>query len=313
MKRTWKIYGSLLALSGAFLGCQQTEEAFQDRKTRENKAEIRQYVSNRGIKADSTKSGLFYSVQNARPNAVKPQIGDEITIQYVAQRLDGVIIDSTLKTSPFVYIRVPGAGTAGYFFQSVPSLEELLTTGVEKVREGDRVSLFVPWSLRSTTVAVSLLAPLYIPLRYDLDILKVRNEARQIQDYLALKKLPKMEINNDSLRFVKTVLRPDSAQVKVGDEVIVRYTGRFVSNDRLFESNLITGATLTVADPTTANRGGGFVKGFNDGVAKLKYGEKAIIIFPSTLGYGSSGSNNGKGTVIPSYAPLYFEIELVRK
>ena len=311
MKNTWKIYGISLALSGAFLSCQQTEEAFQDRKTRENKAEIRQYMSNKGIKADSTKSGLFYSVQNIKPNGAKPQIGDEITIRYVAQRLDGVVIDSTLKASPFVYIRVPGTSTAGYFFESVPSLEELMTTGVEKVREGDRISLFVPWLLRSTRVAVSLLAPLYIPLRYDLEILKVRSEARQIQDYLVSKKLPKMEINGDSLRFVKTLSRPDSAQVKIGDEVIVKYTGRLVSNDKVFDP--ITGTTpssitMTVVDPATSNRGGGVVKGFNDGVAKLRFGEKAIVIFPSILGYGT----NPKGS-IPSYSPLYFELELVRK
>ena len=308
MKNTWKIYGISFALSGAFWGCQQTEEAFQDRKTRENKAEIRQYVSNKGIKADSTKSGLFYSIQTTKPNGSKPQIGDEITVQYVAQRLDGVVIDSTLKTNPSVYIRVPGSGAAGYFFQPVPSLEELLTTGVEKVREGDRVSLFVPWLLRSTTVAVSLLAPLYIPLRYDLEILKVRSEARQIQDYLVSKKLPKMEINSDSLRFVKTLLRPDSAQVKVGDEVIVKYTGRLVSNDKVFDSNTTTGLPMTVVDPATSNRGGSVVKGFNDGVAKLKYGEKAIVIFPSALGYNT----NPKGS-IPAYSPLYFELELVRK
>ena len=117
-----------------------------------------------------------------------------------------------------------------------------------------------------------------------------------------------MEINNDSLRFLKTLSRPDSAQVKVGDEVIVRYTGRLVSNDKLFDSNTTTGLTLTVVDPTTSNRGGSVVKGFNDGVAKLKYGEKAIVIFPSVLGYGTSGK-----PPLPAYAPLYFEIELVRK
>lgn len=314
MKKAWGIYGVALALTGAVVACQQTEEAFQDRKTRENRAEIQQYVARQGIRVDSTKGGLFYFVQNRNATAQKPQIGDEISIRYVARRLDGVIIDSTSATNPYVYIRVPGVDNKLYFFQSVPAFEELLTTGLEKVREGDRVSLIVPWSLRSTSIGVSLLAPLYIPLRYDLEVLKVRTEYEQIQDMIARRKIPKMEINGDSLRFVRTLTQRDSAQVKVGEEVKVRYTGRFVSNDAIFDSNTTTGLAMTVLDPTTPNRGGGAVKGFNDGVARLKYGEKAIVIFPSSLGYGTQGqpASQSRGG-IPSYSPLYFELELVRK
>ena len=314
MKKAWGIYGVALALTGAVVGCQQTEEAFQDRKTRENRAEIQQYVIRQGIRVDSTRSGLFYFVQNRNATAQKPQIGDEISIRYVARRLDGVIIDSTSAANPYVYIRVPGVDNKLYFFQSVPAFEELLTTGLEKVREGDRVSLIVPWSLRSSSIGVSLLAPLYIPLRYDLEILKVRTEYEQIQDMIVRRKIPKMEINADSLRFVRTLTQPDSAQVKVGEEVKVRFTGRLVSNDVVFESNTTTGLAVTVLDPTTPNRGGGVVKGFNDGVARLKYGEKSIIIFPSPLGHGSQNlvATQSRGA-IPAYSPLYYELELVRK
>ncbi|TAE38240.1 MAG: hypothetical protein EAZ70_03190 [Runella slithyformis] len=310
MKQALGIYGVALALAGAVVACQQTEEAFQDRKTRENSAEIKQYVANQGLRVDSTRGGLFYFVQTKNANAQKPQIGDEITIRYVARRLDGVIVDSTSGTTPYTYIRVPSGNNRTYFFQSVPAFEELLTTGNEKVREGDRVSLFVPWSLRSSTIGVSLLAPLYIPLRYDLDILKVRTEAEQIQDMIARRKIPKMEINSDSLRFVRTLSQPDSAQVKVGDVVKVKYTGRLVSNDFSFESNLTGDFETTVVDPTIVNRGAGTEKGFNDGLAKMKYGEKAIVIFPSSIGYGAAGGKQGR---IPSYSPLYFELELIRK
>ncbi len=308
MKQALGIYGVALALAGAVVACQQTEEAFQDRKTRENSAEIKQYVANQGLRVDSTRGGLFYFVQTKNANAQKPQIGDEITIRYVARRLDGVIVDSTSGTTPYTYIRVPSGNNRTYFFQSVPAFEELLTTGNEKVREGDRVSLFVPWSLRSNTIGVSLLAPLYIPLRYDLEILKVRTEAEQIQDMIARRKIPKMEINGDSLRFVRTLSQPDSAQVKVGDVVKVKYTGRLASNDFSFDSNLTGDFETIVADPTIVNRGAATVKGFNDGLSKMKYGEKAIVIFPSSIGYGAAPTRN-----IPSYSPLYFELELIRK
>jgi FKBP-type peptidyl-prolyl cis-trans isomerase len=62
-----------------------------------------------------------------------------------------------------------------------------------------------------------------------------------------------------------------------------------------------------VADTATSNVGASVVKGFNDGIYRLKYGEKGIIIFPSKLGY----STTPKAT-IPAYSPLYFEIEVNR-
>jgi hypothetical protein len=192
-----------------------------------------------------------------------------------------------------------------YRFNPVPSFEELLSTPLEKVHEGDKVTLFVPWSLRGTG-DVSLLAPLYIPIRYDLQILKVRTEEEQIDEYVALNKIAGLERNNDNgLRFVKTLAYPDSAQIAIGTTVSVTYTGRLIRNGKQFDAGTID---VNVVDPT-GTASGGVVKGFNDGIAKMRYGEKAIIIFPSILGYGVTGSS----TKIPAYAPLIFEVEAKRK
>ena len=50
------------------------------------------------------------------------------------------------------------------------------------------------------------------------------------------------------------------------------------------------------------------ISGFARALWQMKAGEKGIGIFYSPLGYGHSGS----GTSIPSYAPLIFEIEIVK-
>lgn len=306
--------GSLLlslmaSLMVAIVACEQTEDVYQDRKTRENKAEIRDYLAQNQLVADSLRSGLYYIIKNINANASKPQVGDEVTFRYIAKRLDGVVVDSSQVGINDVFIRSYNSrdisGLMVYRFNPVPSFEELMATPLEKVREGDKITLFVPWSLRGTG-NVSLLAPLYIPIRYDIEILKVRSEEKQIDDYVALNKIQGLERNDaNGLRFVRTLAYPDSAIIALNTTVSVTYTGRAVRNGKQFDAGTLD---VNVVDPN-GTASGGVVKGFNDGIAKLRYGEKAIVIFPSALGYGVVGS----GTKIPAYSPLSFEIEAKRK
>jgi FKBP-type peptidyl-prolyl cis-trans isomerase len=303
------ILGIIASLTVTIVACEQTEDVYQDRKTGENKAEIRTYLNANKLTADSTKSGLFYIIKNTNAAAQKPLIGDEVTLKYTAKRLDGTIVDSSQVGVDDVFIRSFSSrdvsGLMIYRFNPVPSFEELLSAPIEKVREGDKVTLFVPWSLRGTG-DVSLLAPLYIPIRYDIEILKVRTEEEQIDEYVAKNKIPGLERNKDNgLRFVKTLAYPDSAQIAIGTTVSVTYTGRLIRNGNKFDAGTID---VNVVDPT-GTASGGVVKGFNDGIAKMRYGEKAVIIFPSILGYGVTGSS----TKIPAYSPLLFEVEAKRK
>jgi FKBP-type peptidyl-prolyl cis-trans isomerase len=50
------------------------------------------------------------------------------------------------------------------------------------------------------------------------------------------------------------------------------------------------------------------VSGFENGLTKLRVGEKALLIFPSAIGYGTTGS----GATIQPYSPLLFDIEVLK-
>ena len=116
----------------------------------------------------------------------------------------------------------------------------------EKIRETDKVTLFVPWSLRGSG-DVSLLAPLYIPIRYDINILKVRTQEEQINDYVAANKILGLERNNENgLRFVKTLAYPDSAQIEIGTTISAVYTGKLIRNGVQFDSGTVD---VNVVDP----------------------------------------------------------------
>ena len=93
----------------------------------------------------------------------------------------------------------------------------------------------------------------------------------------------------------------DGAQIKKGDNVIVNYTG-LLTNGAMFDSSLNRNETFSF------QVGAGMViQGWDEGLQKLKVGDHATLIIPSTLGYGERGA----GGVIPPNATLIFLIEVV--
>ncbi len=95
--------------------------------------------------------------------------------------------------------------------------------------------------------------------------------------------------------------RGDGAQLKAGDEVIVNYTG-LLTNGAKFDSSLDRGEPFSF--PLGAGR---VIKGWDEGVQKLRVGDHATLIIPASIGYGSRGA----GGVIPPDATLIFIIEVV--
>ena len=91
------------------------------------------------------------------------------------------------------------------------------------------------------------------------------------------------------------------AQLKAGDTVQVHYTGLLTSGVK-FDSSLDRGEPFPF--PLGAGR---VIKGWDEGVQKLRVGDRATFFIPPTLGYGAKGA----GGVIPPNATLIFIIEVV--
>jgi FKBP-type peptidyl-prolyl cis-trans isomerase len=90
-------------------------------------------------------------------------------------------------------------------------------------------------------------------------------------------------------------------QLKAGDMVIINYTGT-LTNGVKFDSSYDRNQPL--AFPLGIGK---VIKGFDEGLAKLRVGDHAILVIPGKLAYGP----NGIPGAIPPDATLIFVIEVV--
>jgi peptidyl-prolyl cis-trans isomerase A (cyclophilin A) len=91
------------------------------------------------------------------------------------------------------------------------------------------------------------------------------------------------------------------APLKAGDNVAVNYTG-LLTNGQKFDSSLDRGEPISFVLGT-----GRVIKGWDEGLQKLRVGDHAVFIIPAAIAYGAKGW----GDVIPPDATLIFIIEVV--
>ena len=89
---------------------------------------------------------------------------------------------------------------------------------------------------------------------------------------------------------------------KKGERVRIHYTG-YLKDGTIFDSSIKKGKPFE-----TKIGVGQVIQGWDEGVTKLKEGQKAILYIPSHLAYGSSGA----GRVIPPNSDIIFEVELLK-
>jgi FKBP-type peptidyl-prolyl cis-trans isomerase len=108
------------------------------------------------------------------------------------------------------------------------------------------------------------------------------------------------EATESGLRY-KMIQKGDGAQAEGGNQVSVHYEGSLLSG-QVFDSS------YKRSEPIKFQLGvGQVIKGWDEGIALLKVGDKARFVIPSDLAYGSAGA----GGVIPPDATLIFDVELM--
>ena len=291
--QTCSFWTYLLLTISIFLGaCEKPGEALNDRKKRENEAEIDQYIKQNNLTATKTEQGIYFIQTKTVPTGQVPEIGNEVRYHYTTRRLDGVIVDSTdiASNNPATVI-LNGNSTTGITLGRY--------AGLLKLKQGEEGSVLVPSYLDGGRVG-TLLLPQYSPVRYDLRVVSVRTENQQIEDYIKANGIVVTSKTDDGLRVSVTQARPDSVAITTGKTVTVNYTGKLLNGTK-FDGNAAGTFQVRIGEKQV-------VGGFENGLTKLRAGEKALLIFPSALGYSATGS----GAKVPPHSPLLFEIDIVK-
>jgi len=127
-----------------------------------------------------------------------------------------------------------------------------------------------------------------------------------------LEKIDKYLSENPELDFVKKPsglyyleINPGNGiPLRTHDTAYIKYTGKFIDGS-VFDTNINNNGTVdTLISPVNE---GYLVPGFDEGLSYMQEGGKSMMLIPSSLAYGPWGYG-----IIPGYASLLFEVELVR-
>jgi len=120
-----------------------------------------------------------------------------------------------------------------------------------------------------------------------------------MQEYIAKNKI-KVAPTASGLYFIPKKAGK-GAQAMAGQKVAVHYVGKLLDGTE-FDNSIKRGEPLEFVLGQ-----GRVIPGWDEGIAMMKEGEKAVLLIPSKLAYGESGNQ-----VIPPCSPLVFDVELVK-
>lgn len=121
-------------------------------------------------------------------------------------------------------------------------------------------------------------------------------ERKEVEDYLTAKNITATKTEKGTYVLVKE--QGSGSQVATGKYVEVKYTGKLLATDSIFQSNVYS---FKIDEP------GGVIDGWNDGLKLFKEGGKGTLYIP---GYMAYGKNPGPGST-PNEA-LIFDVEVVK-
>ncbi len=251
------------------------------------RADERPVVDEKSLK--STESGLRYAI--LKEGSGKPvEKGQRVSVHYTGWLKEGAHFDSS---------RLRGAAVDLVLGRSrvVPGLDE----GLMGMRPGEQRVLLIPAKLgygeRGTPGGP-------IPPNADLTF---KVELVAAGDLLPDNERPS-KVDADKLKTTASGLKYAVLQegagetAEKGQRVSVHYTGWLESNGEKFDSSVDRGQPFVF--PLGAGR---VIKGWDEGVAGMKVGEKRRLVIPAALGYGERGVGP-----IPPNATLLFDVELLK-
>ena len=283
---------------------------------------LQKYLKDNNVTVSPTASGV-YLIESQKGEGIKIDTGCQVKFQFKVALIDGKQLFSSYERPEPIKFR---------FGKKVD------TRGMEEaiglLKKGSKAKIIVPSKMAFGETGRGSIVPPYSTLVYEVEILDVQSKAECDKEQAeALEKeqnapkpagQPKDDkfLNNQKeepmliekyLADNKITVKPTASglyyvekvpgtgkQAVAGKNVKVHYTGTLL-NGKKFDSS--RDRNEPIAFPLGQGR---VIKGWDEGIAMMKEGGRAILIIPSAIGYGPSDMG-----VIPPYSTLVFDVELV--
>lgn len=231
----------------------------------------------------TTESGLKYKLLKAG-DGERAEKGDIAVVHYLGRFTNDTVFDSSWKRGkPFQFKIGEGKVIKGW------------DEGLTLMNVGDSMQFTIPPDLAYGEKGMGGI-PANSTLIFDVKLLDL------ISPPEAWDTEGKDTVTTASgLQYIKLKENPNGEKAQPGKTVSVHYTG-FLENGEIFDSSIERGEPISF--PLGAGR---VIKGWDEGIAQMRAGEKMKLIIPPDLGYGKQGHP----PVIPENATLIFDVELM--
>lgn len=261
---------------------------------------IQKYLADKAITtAQKQPSGFYFVPTTTNATAKQVVMGSNVSIRYTATLLDGTVFDATSLRNNTPVSFVVGKSNV------LPGLQ----LGVLLMHLGDKATLLLPSGLAygasGTTGQNNTAVPANTVVRFDVEVVDLEfalTDDAIITQYLTTSSITTAQKQTSGLYYVPVTSNPSGTQAVAGKTISVLYTGR------LMDGTVFDATSLRNNTPFNFILGSGSViKGWDEGIALMRKGEKAILIIPSALAYGPSSPS----TTVPANSVLRFEVEVV--
>lgn len=286
-------------------------------------ADIQTYLSQNGISATRTNSGLYYwsvSIDTTNQDAISNS--EVVSLYYELLNLEGDTIASrTRDDGDSLQFKV---GANAVYPVALDEAAKLMTLG-------DTYSFVIPPTIGYENTGSVIIADETI-LQINLSLVGVQSEDSisikeldSIQSYIVINDLDNttdnpvdpVDYNEATGLFYKRTVVGAGDLPTTGDLIDMSYTGSFFYNGDVFDTQ--TNFTFTFG----SNEPRPILSGIELGIAEMQVGETALLILPSSIAYRESalvipatiasdladiGIVPDYVTRIPPYSPLIFVI-----
>lgn len=132
----------------------------------------------------------------------------------------------------------------------------------------------------------------------------LKHELVQLQQYLDTTELPFPKSPDENGMYYYVEQKGNGKICKRGDNISIRYQGKFL-NGTIFDDNTVQHEALNF----NLGESGQVIKGIELALYKMHEGDKAILLLPSSLAFGSKGDAGG---IVSPFKTVTFALEILK-